>query len=40
MFYTKSKDKNSMAQNNGVSCEAIYDETSEISIYFGFIEDI
>jgi hypothetical protein len=29
-----------MAQNNGVWCEAIDDETGEISTYFGFIEDI
>ena len=40
MFCTKSKDKKSMAQNSGVRCEAIDDETSEISTYFGFIEDI
>ena len=39
-FCTKSKDKKSMAQNNGVWCEAIDDETGEISTYFGFTEDI
>jgi hypothetical protein len=39
-FCTRSKDKKSMEQNSGVHCEAIDDETSEISTYFGFIEDI
>jgi hypothetical protein len=39
-FCTKDKDKKRMAQNSGVQCEAIDDETGEISIYFGFIEDI
>jgi hypothetical protein len=39
-FCTKSKDKKSMSQNSGVRCEAIDDETSKISTYFGFIEDI
>ena len=39
-FCTKSKDKKSMAQNSGVRCKAIDDETGEISTYFDFIEDI
>jgi hypothetical protein len=29
-----------MTQNNSVQCEAIDDETGEISTYFDFIEDI
>jgi len=29
-----------MAQNSSVQCEAIDDETGEISTYVGFIEDI
>jgi hypothetical protein len=29
-----------MAQNSGVRCVAINDETGEVSTYFGFIEDI
>jgi hypothetical protein len=29
-----------MVPNNGVRCETIDDETGEISIYFGFTEDI
>ena len=29
-----------MTQNSGVRCEAIDNETGEISTYFGFIEDI
>jgi hypothetical protein len=39
-FCTKSKDKRSISQNNGVRCKAIDDETGHTITYFGFIEDI
>jgi hypothetical protein len=39
-FCSKSKDKRSISQNNGVRCEAIDDETGHTVTYFGFIEDI
>jgi len=40
MFYTKSKDQKSMAQNSGVQCDALDSETGEETTYFGFVEDI
>jgi hypothetical protein len=40
IFCTKSKDKKNMTQNSGVRCEAIDDETGEISTYIVFIKNI
>jgi hypothetical protein len=40
IYCTKSKDKKSMSQNNGVRCDASHSETSEKTTYFGFVEDM